>query len=122
MPEGAYYAYNYASIIRKCLVLIYTVLTSLCRSSSIDSLVPISLSVYVPQALELECLALDPKLQAVQSAYDGWEELGKEGGGVWEGDGEDDARGEKEAAEQQYSALLDRIRDQKGMLDSELSE
>ena len=96
--------------------------TSLCWSSSIDSLVPISSSVFVPQALELECLALDPKLQAVQSAYDGWEELGKEGGGVWEGDGKDDARGEKEAAEQRYSALLDRIRDQKGMLDSELSE
>jgi len=29
------------------------------------------------------------KLQAVQSACDYWEELGKEGGGLWEGDGED---------------------------------
>jgi len=29
------------------------------------------------------------KLQAVQSACDSWEELGKEGGGLWEGDGED---------------------------------
>ena len=75
-----------------------------------------------PTALEVECLALDPKLQAVQCAYGIWEELGKEGGGVWEGDGEDDARREKEAAEQRYKAILDRICNQKGMLDSELSE
>ena len=54
---------------------------------------------HIPQPLEVECLALDPKLQAVQSAYGIWEELGKEGGGVWEGDGEDDARREKKAAE-----------------------
>ena len=41
---------------------------------------------------------------------------------MWEGDGEDDARREKKAAEQRYEAILDRICDQKGMLDSELSE
>ena len=74
----------------------------------------------------MECLALDPKLQAVQSAYNTWTELGKdegegEGEGV-EGEGEDDALREKEEAEKQYEALLDRIREQKGLLDSELSK
>ena len=76
------------------------------------------------QALEVECLALDPKLQAVQSAYTTWAELGKdegEGEGV-EGEGEDDALREKEEAEKQYETLLDRIREQKGLLDSELSK
>ena len=73
----------------------------------------------------MECLALDPKLQAVQSAYTTWAELGKdEGEGVEgeEGEGEDDALREKEEAEKQYEALLDRIREQKGLLDSELSK
>ena len=65
----------------------------------------------------MECLALDPKLQAVQSAYNTWAELGKD-----EGEGEDDdALREKEEAEKQYETLLDRIREQKGLLDSELS-
>jgi len=45
--------------------------------------------MYIPQAWELECLALDPKLQAIHS---GWEGLGKEGGGVW---GDDVAWGRK---------------------------
>lgn len=71
----------------------------------------------------MECLALDPKLQAVQSAYNTWAELGKDEG---EGEGvegeEDDALREKEEAEKQYEALLDRIREQKGLLDSELSK
>ena len=71
----------------------------------------------------MECLALDPKLQAVQSTYTTWAELGKdegEGEGV-EGEG-DDALREKDEAEKQYEALLDRIREQKGLLDSELSK
>ena len=76
------------------------------------------------QALEVECLALDPKLQAVQSAYNTWAELEKdEGEGVEGVEGEeDDALREKEEAEKQYEALLDRIREQKGLLDSELSK
>ena len=35
---------------------------------------------------------------------------------------EDDALREKEGAEKQYETLLDRIREQKGLLDSELSK
>ena len=71
----------------------------------------------------MECLALDPKLQAVQSAYSTWAELGKdEGEGVGVEGEEDDALREKEETEKQYEALLDRIREQKGLLDSELSK
>ena len=69
----------------------------------------------------MECLALDPKLQAVQSAYNTWAELGKDEGEGVEGE-DDDALKEKEEAEKQYETLLDRIREQKGLLDSELSK
>ena len=71
----------------------------------------------------MECLALDPKLQAVQSAYSTGAELGKdEGEGVGVEGEEDDALREKEGAEKQFETVLDRIREQKGLLDSELSK
>lgn len=72
------------------------------------------------QTLEVECLALEPKLQDAQAKYDLLADLDQEEGVAWEG--EDEAGAEKEAAEKRHSDLLKKLRKQKEVLDDELSK
>ncbi len=60
---------------------------------------------------------MQPRLQGIQSAYDLWVDMieGEVGG-------EDDALRAKEMAEQRHQRLLDRLRAQRGALESELLE
>ena len=70
------------------------------------------------QSLEVDSLAMEPRLQALESAYSMWVEVG-EGGDEEE---EDDALGTKEEAEGRYHVLLERITRLKEALLSELTE
>ena len=90
--------------------------------------------------MELDCLALQPSLESVQSAYSDLvglrqeeEEVEREGGeGEGEGEGgegvereggdSDDALEQKDSAEHRYKNLMDRLRQMRTSLDSELSE
>ena len=79
--------------------------------------------MHTGQLLESECLSLESQLQALQSAYDLWSELEEPGSGG-EGElwiGEDEALTEKNLVESHYRALLDRVSDAKGVMDSELT-
>ena len=66
----------------------------------------------------MECVALEPQLQAVQSAYEFWTDLAEEEG---EETG-DDAGEEKDAVEKRYQNLQEKLTDQKEALDAQLSE
>ena len=66
-------------------------------------------------------MALEPKLQDAQAKYDLLNDLGQEEGGVtWEG--EDESLKEKEDAEKRHRDLLDKLRQQKEVLNDELSK
>ena len=67
----------------------------------------------------MDCLALEPQLQTVSSAYDLLVDL-DEGRDVWEG--EDDALRGKEEAERRHRELLERLRGQRESLNADLSE
>ncbi len=71
------------------------------------------------QALEVECIALEPCLQDLQSAYSLWTDMaeGEEEVGV-----EDDALEEKGEAEKRYQHLLEKLRGHREALEAELSE
>ena len=73
------------------------------------------------QTLEVECLALEPKLQDAQAKYELLSDLCQEDEGVaW--DGEDEALAEKEDAEKRHQYLLEKLRKQKEVLSDELSK
>ena len=74
------------------------------------------------QSLEVECMALEPKLHEVKASYDLLVDLSQaeDGVSVWEG--EDEALHSKEEAEKRYQELLDKLRDKKELLNAELSK
>ncbi len=75
------------------------------------------------QTLEVECMALEPRLQDAEAKYELLADLCQEaeGDGVqWEG--EDEAREGKEDAERRHKALLDKLRSQREILNDELSK
>ena len=67
----------------------------------------------------MDCLALEPQLQSIRSAYDLWADV-EDGRGSAEG--EDDALKEKESAEHRYNSLLEKLSNQKDALHAELSK
>ena len=73
------------------------------------------------QMAEVECVAMETELQALNSAHDLWSEAwqSEEGGG---GEGENEALREKEAVEQRHRALVDQLQRLKEALNAELSE
>lgn len=67
-------------------------------------------------------MALEPKLQDAQAKYDLLNDLGQEEGGVpWE-EGTDEALQEKEDAERRHRELLEKLRQQRELLNDELSK
>ena len=73
------------------------------------------------QSVEVECMALEPKLHEVKANYDLLIDL-RDGESVWEGEGEDEALKEKEEAEKRYQDLLNRLHSKKEHLTAELSK
>ena len=67
-------------------------------------------------------MALEPKLQDAQAKYDLLNDLCQvdEGGVSWEG--EDEALQDKEEAERRHRELLDKLRQQRKILNDELSK
>ena len=88
------------------------------------------LCVYCLQVLEEQCLALEPKLQELNSSYElladvshSAEESGAwEGGEGGEGGDEDDALREKQEAEKRYKDLLDALHEEKEQVHSEITK
>ena len=74
------------------------------------------------QSLEVECMALEPKLHEVKASYDLLIDLSlsEDGGSVWEG--EDEPLKDKEDAEKRYQDLLDKLHSKKELLNAELSK
>ena len=78
--------------------------------------------MFMVKSLEVECMALEPKLQEAQAKYDLLNALSdtESDGIMWEG--EDEALKEKEEAEQRHHDLLLELRQKKDALRDELSK
>ena len=76
---------------------------------------------YYVQSLEVECMALEPKLHEVKASYDLLIDL-RDGESAWEGEGEDEALKGKEEAEKRHQDLLNKLHTKKELLNAELSK
>ena len=77
--------------------------------------------VYCVQSLEVECMALEPKLHEVKASYDLLIDL-RDGESAWEREGEDEALKGKEEAERRHQDLLNKLHTKKELLNAELSK
>lgn len=73
------------------------------------------------QSLEVECMALEPKLHEVKASYDLLIDL-RDGESAWEEEGEDEALKRKEEAERRHQDLLNKLHTKKELLNAELSK